>query len=121
MRNSRQHGSAENLNAQSTADEPAVGMGATQLHWTERTAYTIVAVRDDGKTIDVQEDLTIPLESEPGYPRYVYRPNPKGDIVTVTKRSGGRWIAAGEPPQDGRRFVIGYRDSYYDPEDQPTR
>ncbi len=112
----RQHGSLDNQLAESTVSFPIVGMGATQIRWTDRDPYTIICVRDQGKTIDVQEDTAVRTDKNGmcECQSYTYEPNPKGDVVTVTKRRNGQWIASGETVADGRRFVIGRREKYHD-------
>lgn len=90
--------------------QPEVGMGATNLCWTDRHAYTIIEVSKSGKTIKVQADTAIRTD---GYgmtdgQSYRFEPNANGAVYTVrlTKR-GWRSKEAGA-------FAIGYRSEYYD-------
>ena len=38
---------------------PIVGTGCSILHWTDRTACTIIEVSENGKTVVVQEDNAV--------------------------------------------------------------
>jgi hypothetical protein len=109
--------------------EPVVGMGATILHWTDRSAGTIVAVETDKQgryVVKVQGDhwKIISGTEQNGSAAYEYSPNPKGGISTF-RFEDGRWcelrlnrdsgrlnkVARG----NGNGLTIGRRDRYYDP------
>jgi len=82
---------------------PEVGMGATELMYTDRHPYTIIEVSENKKTIKVQRD----------FPNLL--PNKDGEIIEVTLRKSGAWIAKGQAIKGGRKFDIGYRKEYIDP------
>lgn len=106
--------------------EPVVGMGATMLLWTDRSAGTITGVQTvRGKTIvTVQTDraTVVAGSSHDGSAEYSYAPNPRGaeyhfrreddgrwQRVVISSKTG-RWVKAG-----GHGLRIGERDKYRDP------
>ena len=110
-----QTGSLTNLlMSRSRQSNPEVGMGATEIMWTDRRAYTIVEVRNP-KTIVVQEDNAKRTDNNgmSESQRYEFTPNLEGEKIVVTLRKNGKWIRRGES-QNGRSFVVGYRTAYHD-------
>ncbi len=104
-----------NLMANSKSPTPAVGMGATELQWTDRSPYTIVEVKSASRIV-VQADSSKRIDGN-GMSEsqdYEYSPNPNGRKVVVTLRKNGRWVAEGQPAKNGTTFAIGYRDAYHD-------
>jgi hypothetical protein len=71
--------------------EPALGMGATILFWTDRHAATIVMV--NGDIITVQEDKAIRTDwngmSE--CQTYCYERNPEGCCYVFKRMKNGAW------------------------------
>ncbi len=94
---------------------PAVGMGATICHWTDREACTIVSVSASGKQIVVQKDKATRTDNNgmSEMQGYSYAPDPVGAIRTFTLRKNGRWITKGSP-MDGTSCHIGHRRQYHD-------
>lgn len=98
---------------------PAVGMGATELMYTDRKPYTIVEIIDE-KTIVVQEDKAIRLDDN-GMSEcqdYEFQSNPEAPKVTLVKKTSskvpnGRWVRKGSSI-NSNSFLIGKRDSYHD-------
>lgn len=94
--------------------EPTVGMGATILLYSDRTACTIIRV--EKKFIRVQEDTSKRVDNN-GMSEsqdYEYSPNPTGQIKEYSKRKNGAYVKVGEPMHNGTVLRIGVRDSYYD-------
>jgi hypothetical protein len=114
-----QTGSLTNLiHARSTngQPDPVVGMGATELHWTDRSPVTIIEVSKSGKSIKVQADNAKRVDDN-GMSEcqdYEYSTNPDGAIHTYTLRSNGRWVRKGEPMKQGGALRIGIREMYHD-------
>lgn len=94
---------------------PEVGMGATVLHWTDRTAGTITDVSANGKTITVQEDTASRIDGlgMTDAQSYDYAPNPDGRTWTFTLRKNGRYVRKGDS-LNGQRVLIGSRSTYHD-------
>lgn len=108
------YGSLNNaIAARSTigAPTPEVGMGATQLCWTDRHAYTVVEVKSP-KRIVVQADKAIRVDSNgmSESQKYEFVPQPDAPKVTLTLRKNGQW----KPVGGGNTFAIGYRSEYHD-------
>jgi len=108
--------------------EPAVGMGATVLLWTDRTAGTIVAVHETprGLVVSVQDDRTrvIAGSAQDGSADYAYEPNPDGYMRHFRRGDDGRWeqVQPGKRPGTWKKsdcgrcgLRIGEREEYRDP------
>jgi len=94
---------------------PEVGMGATELCWSDRHAYTIVEVVND-KTIVVQRDDAIRVDNYgmTDAQKYEYNQNTNNNKCTVTLRKNGRWVTSGQRAKGGTTWMIGSREEYYD-------
>lgn len=104
--------------------EPEIGMGATELGWTDRHAGTIVEVhkaktgkrKGQATRVGWQQDRAERIG--PGGPsevqRYEYQPDPEAAVVYFTLRRNERWIHEGSAMADGVALTIGRRDEYYD-------
>ena len=96
--------------------EPQVGMGATVLHWTDRTAGTIIEVGE--KHFVVQADKAIRTDGNgmSDAQSYRYEPNENGIRYTfkrVTRgKAKGAWREGGS--YSGYAVLIGHRDHYHD-------
>lgn len=109
---------------------PEVGMGATYLHWTDRSPATIVSVEikhgkngevwivgvqgDRSKLVDgsaMSESQGYEFERNPSAPICYYRGGPDQEWRSVVKGKAGRWKLGGSAA--GLR--IGERDAYRDP------
>jgi hypothetical protein len=109
------HNIMSNIMDNSKQPQPEVGMGATELCYTDRHAYTIVEVCNP-KTIVVQQDKSIRTDNNgmSDSQSYRYEADPQGNKHALTLRKNGRWVKRGESMRDGRTFVIGLRSEYYD-------
>lgn len=96
--------------------EPEVGMGATELFWTDRVAGTVIEVSANGKSVTVQRDKAIRTDDHgmSDAQSYRYEPNPEGRTAVYTKRKNGQWIRKGDPLRGGQRLGLGYRRHYHD-------
>ena len=112
-----QYGSLNNLMLTGTKGQPTpeVGMGATELCWTDRHAYTIVEVINHRRIV-VQRDVAVRVDSKgmSDSQDYRFEQNPNAKKVTYTLRKNGRWIKEGESLKNGTQIRIGERDEYYD-------
>lgn len=109
-----------NIAANSQQPEPKIGMGCTELMYTDRYAYTIVGVKKkDGKTVEIEvvqdfyrrTDNNGQSESQ----TYEYIRNHEGAKEIVTLRRNGRWVRKGQNLWNGTTFAIGHRETYIDP------
>lgn len=108
--------------------EPVVGMGATVLLWSDRSACTITNVQQvRGKTIvTVQKDYATVVagSSHDGSAEYRYSRNPGGSENHFRREDDGRWQqviinrqtgSLGKVTGGGCGLRIGERDEYRDP------
>jgi len=107
---------------------PEVGMGVTELHWTDRSAGTIVEVFQIGGDVAIAttgDDYKIVSGSAyDGSAEYEYTSNPDGRRAywrqtkdgwrKVYKGDSGRWLFRDKKGQ-GEGLIVGTRDQYYDP------
>ncbi len=92
--------------------DPKVGMGATQIGWTDRKAYTIIAVSKSGKRCTVQRDKATRTDRNgmSDAQCYDYSRDKDGHTYEISLRKDGQWRIVG----DGRLFAIGWRSEYFD-------
>jgi hypothetical protein len=100
----------------STSGIPEVGMGATILSWSDRTAGTIIAASDREFVVQVDTAKRTDNRGMSDCQSYEYSPNPDG-ITYAFKRvarghAKGEWRMNGR--KDGRSVIIGYRNQYFD-------
>jgi hypothetical protein len=93
---------------------PEVGMGVTELCWSDRRPYTIVEIVSP-KRIIVQADKATRTDKnfESESQAYEYSPNPDAPRVTLTLRSNGKWAKQGESSK-GAGWIFGLRQAYHD-------
>lgn len=89
--------------------KPEVGMGATELCWSDRHAYTVIEVSTSGKTIKVQADRAIRVDNNgmSESQEYKFERDPNGAVYTLRRTKKG-WSSK------GIRFALGYRSEYHD-------
>lgn len=102
------HGSLVNGLTGIGTDKPTVGMGATELLYSDRAPFTVVGIVGP-KTIRVQADdfQRADKNGESESQVYTFTPNLAGEIVTLRLTKRG-WMSK------GRRFTVGKRDAFYD-------
>lgn len=98
---------------------PRFGVGATILHWTDRTAVTVIGVRcnrrGDPVEVTVQHDVARRVDpyGMSDCQTYEYERDPAGQIETFTLRRNGAWVRKGESLK-GTRLKIGARNHFHD-------
>lgn len=87
-----------------------VGMGATQLMYADRHAFTVVRVSPSGKTVWVQQDNATRTDKNgmSESQEYTFTPNKTNPEVRVNKTKHG-WHSSLHGS-----FALGYRYEYYD-------
>jgi hypothetical protein len=95
---------------------PEIGMGATILGWTDRSACTIIEVSKSGKLIRVQKDIATRTDGlgMTDAQQYTYEADPNGYTRTFTLRKNGAWVGKGETMKGGTKCLVGARMEYYD-------
>lgn len=111
------HGSLVNMICAEGKNDvkPEINMGATEICWSDRHAYTIVNIIND-KTIVVQRDDVKRVDGLGMTDSQVWEctPNPDNDTNIVTLRKNGKWITQGHSMKNGTRWLIGSKMEYYD-------
>lgn len=92
---------------------PVVGMGATQICWSDRHAYTVIAVSANGKRCTVQRDKAIRIDSNgmSECQQYRFERDPEGYTVELklrTKKGKKYWDGGGLYALDCRREYYDY-------------
>jgi hypothetical protein len=92
--------------------EPAIGMGATIMHWSDREPVTIIQITHNGKRLVLQSDTATRLDNNgmSESQEYEYEPNPNGEIHFATKRKNGTFRLVGKDTL----VSLGERRKYYD-------
>lgn len=90
--------------------EPYVGMGATQMCYTDRHAYTVVEVKSRCRVV-VKRDIATRIDDNgmSDCQTYKYEPNPDAYPVELIKTKKG-WKELGHD----QPFALGFREEYYD-------
>lgn len=88
------------------APTPAVGDGATVLHWTDRTSATVVEVVSPTHVRIADDEVTHDFTTR----RSTVGAHGTGNVSDVRKGKNGQWKVTGV------RYVVafGVRDPYYD-------
>lgn len=100
--------------------DPVVGMGATRLQWTDRTAGTIIAVlpakHGQLATVVFQEDKATRIDANgmSDSQAYSYAPWEEGPVTKYTLRKDGSWVRLGDRLKNGERLLVGARKHYHD-------
>ena len=103
------YGSLQNrLRENGTEIVPEVGMGATELLYTDRNPYTVTEVLSKSRIL-VQEDNYESADNVPMSNNWKFSPNPDGNIETLVKTKKGWKVLKGST-----YFRLGSRDKYYD-------
>lgn len=91
--------------------EPTIGMGATELCWSDRHPLTVIDISKTGKTITLQKDNAKRIDKSgmSESQNYEYSRNPNGVIYKARKNSKGQWKIIG-----GHRILLGKREEYFD-------
>jgi len=93
---------------------PVVGMGVTELCWTDRHAHTIIEVKSSTRIV-VQRDKATRTDKN-GMSEdqtYTFERNPDGVTHVLSLRKNGRWIRVGDS-MGGCTWSPGHRSEYYD-------
>jgi len=93
--------------------EPQVGMGATELCYTDRHALTVVEVCSP-KRIKVQYDRAIRADKNgmSDGQSYLYERDLEASVITLSLRKDGHWRKVGST--SGHVFMLGARRAYHD-------
>lgn len=112
--NPARHGSLQNaMSDQTRSRTPEIGMGVTEIMYSDRHPYTVVAILTP-KRIIVQEDNAKRTDKlgASDYQEYEYTRNPNAPQVILFLNKYGKWKRLGDA--QGSTFLLGEREEYYD-------
>ena len=112
--NPARHGSLQNAMLDQTRSQtPTVGMGATEIMFSDRHPYTIIKVLSP-KRIVVQADKATRIDGNGCCEdqSYLFEPDPQAPPVTLFLNKRGKWKQLGDA--QGSTFLLGTRQEYYD-------
>ena len=87
---------------------PTVGMGCTQLSWSDRDPYTVVEIISKNK-IKVRADQAKNIGNHFYDQEWEITRDPEGTIKTLINTKKGWKVLKGST-----RFILGVREKYYD-------
>lgn len=90
--------------------KPYIGMGATEVLWSDRHAYEVVKINDD-KHIVVRRMNAI-NKGGFGSNDWELKSDPDGNLVFLTRYKDGWFMKNGR--YKGNKFSLGYSCEYYD-------
>ena len=96
------------------AIRPEIGMGATEMCWSDRHPWTVVAVYSENKCMLQKDSVKAKEGDHPmGHQEWEITPNPQGITAIVTRRRNGQWHHVNRA-MNTTGFVLGQRRYYYD-------
>ena len=112
--NVRGYGSLQNaIGNQTRSLKPEVGMGVTELMYSDRHPYTVVEILTP-KRIKVRADTTTRIDKNGASEtqEYTYTEDSRAPEITLFLNKYGRWKRVGDA--QGSTYLIGRREEYYD-------
>lgn len=102
------HGSFQNVMiANAKGAQPEVGMGVTQVRWTDRYPFTVIKVNTP-RMLTIQADKVVPEPHPSGYAKEISQ-DPDGQVLTIRHHRDDKWYDNG-----GTVYTVGKRAYYYD-------
>lgn len=96
--------------------KPEVGMGATEMLWSDREPYEVIKVKDDRhitvRRLDARRTDNNGLSE---IQEYEYTSNPDNSEVNLFLTKQGKWKEKIGRSLGCNTFVIGYAEKYRDP------
>lgn len=95
--------------------KPEIGMGATEMLWSDRNAYEVIEIKDD-RHITVRR-LKCKLVSEyfTDCQEYEYEHDPNGITANLFLTKKGQWRERYHNRSLGNVFALGFAEEYRDP------
>jgi hypothetical protein len=113
----RWYGSLQNrLEENCKGLKPKVGMGATEMMWSDRNAWEIIAVKDERHITARRLKCKLVSEYFTECQEYKYESDPNGYTAELFLTKKGQWRQRYYGTRQlGNVFVIGYAEEYRDP------
>lgn len=113
---SEMYGSLQNrLQERMVQPMPEIGMGATELLYTDRNAYEVIAVKDARHCTVREYDCKLKEGSDWLDQDYEFISNPKNRTANLFLTKKGRWVQRYDNGYYGNYFRLGVADQYRDP------
>ena len=108
------------IQANSKQPEPSIERGMTRYMWSDRYAYFINSISDDGKTIVIERPLRGRTDKNgmSESQSYSYARNPDAEPITLRFRYGAWWEVATCPDRIRRYHAM---KSYNNPKYKPVK
>lgn len=120
MKLGKDTGSVMNHLMSRSNQEPAVGKGATILHWSDRSAYFVDSVSKDGKKVVIERAKAVRTDNHgmSDSQSYEYVRNPQAEPETI-KFAYGKWRRVyrelgGKTTYSPINIIFGTMREYYD-------
>ena len=95
--------------------EPEVGMGVTELYFSDREPYEIIEVKDDRHiTVRALNYKRIDDNGMSESQEYEYFSNPDGYVAHLFKTKNGKWVERIGKKYSCNGWFIGKAEKYYD-------
>jgi hypothetical protein len=103
------------MDAKQSPVTPEIGMGVTQLCWSDRHAFTVIDILSP-KEIRVQKDRAIRVDNTgmSDSQKWEFQRNPEGSIYHLTLRKNGSWAQKGLSRKNSDGWAIGRREEFFD-------
>jgi hypothetical protein len=104
-----------NIYSKSESPAPEIGMGVTQLCFSDRHPYTIIDVISSHEIL-VQSDNAVRVDNNgmSDSQDWEFSPNPRGIKHILTLRKNGAWKCKGDSLKSSYNWMIGKRSKYHD-------
>ncbi len=112
---SRWYGSLQNRLQEVSKIKPEVGMGVTEMCWSDRHPYEVVEVIDD-RHIKVRalDHKRIDSNGMSECQEYEYSSNEKNPVITLFLTKQGKWRQRIGRSLGCYSFYVGFAEEYYD-------
>lgn len=108
------YGSMQNaIYNQSKSKQPEIGMGVTELLYSDRHPYTIIKIISDNKII-ITADIVVRTDNNGCNEQqtYTYTKDKNATEITLFLNKYGHWKRQGA--SKGATYLVGIREEYYD-------
>ena len=99
----------ENMSGQ---PDPVVGMGCTEVLWSDREPFEVIAVKDVRHC--TARAMKTKLIGGAYTNDWEITPDENGYTVELFRKKNGQWVQRYADRSYGNRFVMGYADKNYD-------
>ena len=95
--------------------EPKVGMGVTEMCWSDRHAYEVISIKDKRHiTVRRLDAIRVDNNGMSESQKYVYAPDEHNETASLFLTKKGEWREKEGRTLGCNIFVMGYAEEYYD-------